>query len=134
MPQLTKEQLLAGKEYTEQMEIPDLGGTVTIRPLTAREWNKISNSLLKGMEVPAGGGLDKNRLRQVKINVESVMENTFEAKTMVVSKGMVSPELTPDEVGSLKPGIIEQINKRIRQISGIDEEVSEQLDSFRAER
>ena len=31
---LTKAQLLQGKDYREQVEIPSLGGVVEIRPLT----------------------------------------------------------------------------------------------------
>ncbi len=137
METLTKEWLLQGAEYREEIEIEDRGkkGTVTIRALTAREWMDLSNSRIRKMEKENARKVAARRGRgaEVQIDLSTLQMSTFEAKCELVSLGLVEPPLAPAEVEQMKINVIEKLNDRIRKVSGIDEEVKEEIVSFRNE-
>jgi len=133
MELITKEQLLQGAEYREQMEIPELGMAVEIRPLTAREWMNLSDIRVRDLQ--KRGGVKKSRRdTEVTLDLIAIQESNFLMKCELVSMGMMNPSLSPDEVSKLKVSVLDQINARIRIISGIDEEAKAEAVSFRGER
>jgi len=133
MELITKEQLLQGAEYREQMEIPELGMAVEIRPLTAREWMNLSDIRVKDLQKREGVKKSRNQ-KEVILDLIAIQESNFLMKCELVSLGMTNPSLSPDEVSGLKVSILDKINSRIRIISGIDEEAKQEIVSFRDER
>lgn len=133
MELITKEQLLQGAEYREQMEIPELGMAVEIRPVTAREWMNLNDIRVKDLQKREGVKKSRNQ-KEVILDLIAIQESNFLMKCELVSLGMTNPSLSPDEVSGLKVSILDKINSRIRIISGIDEEAKQEIVSFRDER
>jgi len=85
MELITKEQLLQGAEYREQMEIPELGMAVEIRPLTAREWMDLSDIRVRDLQ--KRGGMKKSRRdTEVTLDLIAIQESNFLMKCELVSK------------------------------------------------
>jgi len=131
MERITKEQLLQGTAAVEDYQVSKMeGNLVTLRPISGREWLRISSNRLKSLE--AGGAVQKNqRTGEVKFDLEAITQNNFRIKCDVLALAMLEPKLTSEEVASLKLDIINEIYGRIRVISGLDPDTKEEIDTFR---
>ncbi len=131
LKRITREQLLEGTAAIVEYPVESMGGgLVTLRPVSGREWMNISNKRLADLE--KSGGLKRNqRTGEVKVDVTEVIDRTFQVKCELVSLAMLDPKMTPDEVGTLKLDIINELTTKIREISGIDPGVKEEIGKFR---
>lgn len=131
MDRITRDQILLGTAAVEDYPVEALGGAlVTLRPISGREWMNLTNKRLKSME--KGGAVQKNpRTGEVKFDLEAIQAQNFTIKCGVVSLAMLEPRLTPDDVGSLKLDVMEEIYLRIREISGLDPKAKEEVEKFR---
>lgn len=132
MEKLTRDQLLQGKDLVEEFEVADLGGTVTIRPLTSREWMNLSGARAKELERTEA--IKKlPRSNEVKVDTQAIMDINFAFKCDLVALALVDPKLTKEDIGEMKISVVDAINTRIRIISGIDKETQEEIVKFRGE-
>ena len=95
---LTAEELLAGSAVTHQVTLPaklvgELSGTVTIRPLTVRDVQRISHAARDDRELAAG---------------------------LMIAQAVVEPVLTNDQAGRLPAGVARFLVDAINELSGID--------------
>jgi hypothetical protein len=95
---LTADDLLAGSALTHEVAIPaglvtDLTGTVTIRPLTVRDVQRISHAARDDRELAAG---------------------------LMISQALLEPALTPEQSGRLPAGLARFLVDAVNDLSGID--------------
>jgi hypothetical protein len=95
---LTAEELLVGSAVTHQVTPPtklvgELSGTVTIRPLTVRDVQRISHAARDDRELAAG---------------------------LMIAQAVVEPVLTNDQAGRLPAGVARFLVDAINELSGID--------------
>lgn len=119
---LTKADILEGKEKREKVYIKKLEGSLEIRPLTEAEWSKVLAINSRGMsmttKVEVGRGKPKDF--DMVMDLEKSSEATSEAERFIVSFGVVSIKLTPEDVGRLSPaGVAEEIANHILRITGV---------------
>src|SRR5690554_7735927 len=84
---LTKAQLLQGKDYREQVEIPSLGGVVEIRPLTQAEYSQVEILRTKGIKVSGKTG---SREPQVQVDVAETKAREIESDCYAVSVALIT--------------------------------------------
>lgn len=132
MERITKEQLLQGTAAVEDFPVTKMGGNlVTLRPISGREWLRLSTKRMKSLE--SGGAVQKNqRTGEVKFDLEAITQNNFLIKCETIALAMLEPKLTSEEVASMKLDVITEIYGRIRVISGLDPDTAEEIKTFRA--
>lgn len=94
---LTAEDLIAGSALTHEVRVPaglagDLTGSVTIRPLTVRDVQRISHAARDDRELAAG---------------------------LMIAQALVEPVLTPDQAGRLPAGLARFLVDAVNDLSGI---------------
>lgn len=122
---VTKLMLLSGKDFTKEVEIKSLNGSVIIRPLDSLKQEKVNEIRYRGCTLK-GNGL-------VATDGSLVSKNEVEAQAVLVSLGLVEPALTVEEVKLLPFSVTTEIATEILQISGIYEGAEEAVNSFREE-
>jgi|LSQX01.1.fsa_nt_gb hypothetical protein len=129
---LTKAQLLQGKDYREQVEIPSLGGVVEIRPLTQAEYAQVEILRTKGIKVTGKTGSREPQV-QVQVDVAETMAREIESDCYAVSVALITgAPWTTEEVGKISPaGVVKEIVKEIYRISGVTPEGAEIVNRFR---
>jgi hypothetical protein len=95
---LTAEDLIAGSALTHEVTVPaglvaDLTGSVTIRPLTVRDVQRISNAARDDRELAAG---------------------------LMITQALLDPVLTPEQAGRLPAGLARFLVDAVNELSGID--------------
>jgi hypothetical protein len=95
---LTAEDLIAGSALTHEVTLPagvvaDLTGSVTIRPLTVRDVQRISHAARDDRELAAG---------------------------LMIAQAVVDPALTPEQAGQLPAGLARFLVDAVNDLSGID--------------
>ncbi len=131
---LTKAKILAGKDYRETVEVPSLGGSVEIRPLTQAEYAKIEVMRTEGIVVTGKSG--KGRDADVEVDISKIKEKEIEADCFAVVAGLVTgAPWTLAEVQEISPaGAVKEIAAEIYRISGVTPEGAEIADRFRKKR
>lgn len=109
MKNLTKEDILKGKEKRETLYVDAYGSNVVIRPLTDGELSEVF-SILGSIPMNDDGSPDTSRIEIVK---------NFDALRYVTSLGLIEPQLTREDVAGMKFGVPEFIGTRILEASGI---------------
>lgn len=94
---LTAEDLLAGSALEHEVALPEgldgLSGSVTIRPLTVRDVQRVAHAAGDDRELAAG---------------------------LMIQQALVSPALTADQVGRLPAGLARFLVDEVNRLSGID--------------
>jgi hypothetical protein len=95
---ITAEDLLAGSAVTHEVALPprlagELDGSVTIRPLTVRDVQRIAHAARDDRELAAG---------------------------LMIQQALVEPRLTNDQAGRLPAGLARFLVDAINELSGID--------------
>jgi len=143
---LTKAQVMAGKDLTEEIYVKAWEGTVTIRPLTERQHAQVESIKVTGTKLKGGaqydseGNIDKAASAagmQAEIDIEKTTYAEFEANATAVFYAMEfengerlasveeAMDLTP-------PGAIKEVAQAIYKLSGADsKEAAELLKKFR---
>ena len=119
---LTKADILEGKEKRENVFIKKLGGSLEIRPLTEIQWSSVQAINSRGVsmttKIEPGGGKSKNF--DMTLDLEKSSEATDEAMRLAVSYGVASINLTPEDVGKLRPaGAALEIANHIFGLTGV---------------
>lgn len=94
---LTAEELLAGSALEHEVTLPygpgELSGSVTIRPLTVRDVQRIAHAARDDRELAAG---------------------------LMIQQALVSPALTAEQAGRLPAGLARFLVDEVNRLSGID--------------
>lgn len=135
---LTKAQILAGRNYTEQVYIAALGGEVKIRPLTDGELTRLQAELLAKFNLPEGvspNGFELGKLDLSKFDLGSLVEAQRNMEWQIAALCLVDEEpWTVEEIKSLPPGVPSLIAKRVLEISGVGEAADRAALLFRPEQ
>lgn len=139
--QITREDLLLGKNRVEDVYIPELEGTLPLRPLTDGEWAQVQNIQRRGMRlrtdpVEAGAGKKGKQVAppvRVEFDLEEFTRAEYEADILIVRYGVaLNPPLTDEDVRNMKAGVPAAIAREILKITGVSKETIDQIESFRA--
>jgi hypothetical protein len=109
MRKLTRDDILKGKHERETLQVDQYGAEVVIRPLSDGELCEVLG-VIGAIPLRDDGMPDVARIDPTK---------NFEALRLAVAKGMVEPQLTPEEISEMKFGVPEFIGTRILELSGI---------------
>ena len=143
MKKLTKDDILLGVAKRERVELPQLEREVEIRPLTEAEAARIRALAMRGLSDKAiaavqrmgqsGGSETVAGLSGA--DLVAVQQNEDEANVLAASFALTcdGETWTPEDVGSLPPGVAGLIAKAAYRISGIDREGQAQAKRFCAD-
>lgn len=139
---LTRADILKTKDEPQWVNIDILGGEIPLVPLSDGEWAQIENKIVSGLTTKAS----KRELEKVKavgekeledykfdIDIAAIQQNDYEADCMAVAFCMADGEKwTVEDVKQIKPpGAVEEIAKKIYDISGVSKEKKKAVKSFR---
>lgn len=120
MELLTKQQILEGKNAEEDVEIEQLGGSVTIRPLTDGQWARVQAVATEGLRLTM-----RNRGTEQETDAGRSAVNNHKAELLTCKMGLVET-WNDTELDSLKAGTVSAIADAIKKLSGISDDETEQ--------
>jgi hypothetical protein len=144
---LTKNDIINGKNNIQEVEFPELGGSLKIRPLTDGEYhrvvmmiaeNGIGNIDLK--PTIKDGDIDKEAtLDTVKLDLDvgKIEDNSFKANCLAISLSLTHLEneetYSPEDVKSFPAGSVEKIALKVYELSGVNDpkKMKQNMASFR---
>jgi hypothetical protein len=130
---LTKQQILAGKKGTEEVEIASLDCKVVIRPLTDGQWALVQHTATDGLQM-----IVRENGREQEMDAGRSSVNNHRAEILCCKMGLVEP-WSDAELDSLPAGSVTAIANAVKLLSGVsDDEVGqsildEAIQSFRDE-
>ena len=144
---LTKEQMLKGNEYIEEMEISELNGSIKIRPLKDYESKQVANQIISGIKdisklntkktkelmknKKEADELDEETLKSLgAFDVGELMEKEAMSDYMACSFGIIEPIVTIEEIKEFPKGVPKIIANRIKELSGKTKEVLKAAEDF----
>lgn len=124
---LTKQKLIRGREYAEDVDIKELGGKVRLRSLTDGEFNEVK---LLGMKAIKASGVAGREDVNIDLDIEALAENQYLGKALIAAYGLSvgNEKWSPADVKKLPVGSADQIAKEVLRITNISED---ELDFFR---
>jgi hypothetical protein len=113
MTKLTKEDILEGirKRITVSLEEYD-GKEVIVRPLSDSEVSKI-------ISIIGPLSLSENEKKKDDMNLDIDIHKNIEALRLATEIGLIEPQLTKEEIQSMKFGVPEKIGTIILENSGV---------------
>lgn len=144
---LTKEQILKGNEYIEEMEIPELNGSIKIRPLKDYELKQVSNQIIGGIkdisklntakakevlkDKKETDEVDEETLKSLDaFDIGNLIEREAMSDYMACSFGIIEPKVTIEDVKEFPNKVPKIIANRIKEISGKTKEILEAAKDF----
>jgi len=127
---LKKSDILAGTGAQQEVEIPSLGDTVLIRPLSSGEWARVQEALAKGITI------DMTEARRGgKVDLGAVLHNDYKSDILICKMGLVE-DYTEDELSRLPVRVVSEISQAIQDITGVSKgkKREDEMSSFRDER
>lgn len=132
---LTKEQILKGNEYIEEKYIPELNGSIKIRPLKDDESKQVANQIIKGIKdvsklnskktkellksKEATDEVDDETLKSLgAFDIGNLMEREAMSDYMACSFGIIEPKVTIEDIKQFPQGVPKKIAKQIKELSG----------------
>jgi len=131
---VTKAMVLGGTQHTEEVEVPELGGSMTVRPLTAHEYAVFQQKLMRSIRISGEKSITKLAqgvadLREV--NLGDFLLHKTEASIYAVSRGIVDDEpWTEEDAGKLPKVVIDKLTDRILEITGVGPSMGEKIKNF----
>ena len=138
MGKVTKAMVLGGPRNTVDVEVPELGGTLTIRPLTSHEYAVFQQKLMKSIKISGEKNITKLAqgvadLREV--NLGDFLFHKTEASIYAVSRGIVDEVWTEEDVGKLPTKALDFLTDKILELTGVAPGVGGAVKNFpRAKR
>jgi len=106
---LTKESVLEGANRRENLYVREYDAEVVIRPLTDGELSKVF-AILGNIPIKEDGTPDTSKIE---------VSKNLDALRLATSLGLVEPNLTFEEVSTMKFGAPEYIGMKILELSGV---------------
>jgi len=135
MVKVTKEMVLGGIQHTVDVEIPELGGTITVRSLTSHEYAVFQQKLMRSIKISGEKSITKlaKGIADLKeVNLGDFLLHQTEAQIYAVSKGIVNGEAWSEEdVGKLSKPVIDKLADKILEITGVTPGAGEAVKKFR---
>jgi len=99
---ITKEQILKGKRYTEEVKVKGYDEPFLVRPLTDGEYAEVKAVALRNTRLKPDGSIDWESTQ-----IADVTKSQAEARFLTVSYGLSVDEIwAPEDVKVLKPGTL----------------------------
>lgn len=115
---LTKEQILAAQDIRiEKLHVPEWGGDVHVKALTAAERDAYEMSIL---EVGSNGRVKKVRLERVRLNLVSASLVDADGKQLFSTREV-------EALGKKSAAAINRIVEKAQQLSGVSDDDIEEL-------
>ncbi len=125
---VTREQILKGKSYTEEVRVKGYDESFQIRPLTDGEYAEVRAVALKNTRLKSDGKIDWENTQ-----ITDVVKAQAESKFLTVAYGLsVNENWTPEDVKMLRPGTADILETKILEISGVTRK-EEDLDKLQEE-
>ena len=131
MQKLTKEMILKGTNARDVIEIEEIGGAVTIRPLCDSELAEVRSVALRGlspdvvrqlpkMQAMAKAGKEIDDIGMGGDDLMQAQENDARGNLIAAAYGLScdGEKWKPEEVGNLPPGVPEKIAKAVFKVTG----------------
>lgn len=135
---ITKADVLQGKSKVVEVEVPELGGSIFIRPLTDGEYSQIQALTLQQLKLDGKASLEELRSHKIdlsSLDMAKMVEGQKRAERMTVAFAIVPAEgeepWTEEDVAALPAGVPERIAKKVYEITGIGNAVTQAVSSFR---
>jgi hypothetical protein len=143
MQKLTKDVILKGIQHREVLEVPKLGGSVTIRPLNDGELAEVRSVALRGLSDQAIRQI--TRIQQVGkagdsdidgLTGDDLMQaqsNNAQGEKIAAAYGLScdGEKWSTEDVGRLPVGVPEYIASKVMALSGIGGDAANAVDNFR---
>jgi hypothetical protein len=134
----TREMLHKKQGEKEDIFIETLGGTLSLRPLTGKEYNILSQIIVKPLssaevnkeDLKAGNAEDTIK---VNMNYEGLIESEFIVHVKAIFYA-TDGEFSEEEIEGFPTGSHAEIMKAIDKISGNQKGVLEAINNFRLKR
>lgn len=143
---LTKSQILNGVNKIERIYIKKLGDKVALRPLSNGEWNEIEaiqneaigeyTTTERAKQATRRQKIQSQMEAQAKINIKETNKAEAEAKLEAVYLSLNNDvykddPFTREEVDGMKRGVVDEIYKNVRIISGLeDDDLEKEVKDF----
>lgn len=125
----TKAELLANKSTTIDIDVPEIGGSVKIRPLTAKEWNMVTARKLRGIKQDVTPARAKAGLMSV--DISSTVENEFAGNVLLISYAMAGEKWTEQDAEALPENVFKGLVREIEKAVGLNDKKKAEIDTFR---
>lgn len=152
---LTRKDIINGASERQEVEIPLLGQTISLRPLTDGEYAEIEairkdvGEIKTNLAFDEKGGVDVNKVRkkvkadknglELKLDLKKSEEMNYYADCLTTAYGLSNEQerFTPEDVRNMRPlGVVSQIADAVIRISKLDEpeKVNEEMKTFREKK
>ena len=132
MVKVTKAMVLGGTKHTVEVEVPELGGTMTLRPLNALEYAKYQQILMRNIKISGEKSLtklSKGIAEFRELSLGDFLLNKTEAAVYALSRAIVDDEpWTREDVANLPSPVIDRLVNKVLELTGIG--VEEQVKNF----
>lgn len=143
---VSKAEILSGKDYEQTVYFEELGGEVTLRPLTEKQYGQVTaiksaaTKLVGGAVYDEHGNVDQQastEQMQVEVDIGRSQELELEADATAVAYSMTTDgeKWNVDEVLSMRPiGIVKKIAAAVYELSGVTKGRVDTAKPFRGKR
>lgn len=140
---LTKDAILKGINDVQKYEIQSLGGEIYLRPLSQGEWDELAQIESKAMgffetnessqrrgKRPSASTMTSSGKIDLAKTTSARQESMRLALAMSLNNSKNNDEWTEEDVKNLKSDAFNEIYNKIREISGIEDDLEESIDDF----
>ena len=138
---LTVSEIINGVDEFKEVEIKSLNDTVFLRPLSKGEWEQTNSIRQKSLGDYTTNEKAKALSRTQRVaNIESKLsfnieknnaadfEASVEAIYLSMSNSGYTEKFTKEDIKKFKPNVFDEIYEKVKEISGISDEVVENLE------
>ncbi|MYL36019.1 hypothetical protein GLW05_20830 [Pontibacillus yanchengensis] len=130
MTKFTKEMLHSKMDEVHEEYIESLGAELDMVKLNSSEYNKLEKKVIGIFSNVKGQKADEEGNMNVQLDMEGIMGAYYEMSVKVVAKSLVDFE--EEDVRKFTKEELEEIYKKVNEISGNKEEVLQSIQKFRA--
>lgn len=127
-----KADLLAGKDQVYEIDIPEIGGTVKLRKLTAKEQVLVAARKLKGVMQEVDPGKARNT-GKISVDIGTTISNEFAGATLMITYGMAGEKWTEEDAQALPDTTFKALAREIERLSTLTDKQREKISNFRAQ-
>ena len=135
MVRVTKEAVLGGPAHTIDVEVEELGGSITIRPLSSLEYAKFQQILMKSIRISGEKSITKlaKGIADIKdLSLGDFLLNQTEASIYALSRSIVDDlPWTQEEVAKLPSKVIDKLLDKVLEITGVAPGMEAAVKKFR---
>lgn len=127
-----KADLLAGKDRVYEIDIPEIGGTVKLRRLTAKEQVLVAARKLKGVTQEVDPAKARN-IGKISVDVGNSISNEFAGSVLMITYGMAGEKWTEEDAQALPDATFKALVREIEKLATLTDKQREEIGNFRAQ-